>query len=58
VIPAPRDDLTALLVGPLEMFRQIYVLFCKSHSGPWWHEVLVSIGDAQVVLRIKDIDLI
>ena len=58
MVPSPRDNLSALLVGPLEMFGQINVLFCKSHGRPWGYEVLVPIGNAQVMLRIKDIDLL
>jgi hypothetical protein len=57
MIPSPREDLPALFVGPLEIFGQIYIIFRKSHSGPWRNEVLVSIGNAQVMLRIEYIDL-
>jgi hypothetical protein len=58
VIPSPRDNLPALPVGPPEMFRQVYIILSKSYGRPWGHEVLVPIGNAQVVLRIKDIDLL
>jgi hypothetical protein len=58
VIPSPRDNLPALPVGPLEVFRDIYVVFSKSHSRTWGHEVLVPIGNAQVVLGIEDIDML
>ena len=54
MIPSPWDNLPALLVGPHQVFRQIYVVFRKSHSGPWGNEVLVPIGNAQVVLGIED----
>ena len=50
--------MSALLVWPYEMFGQIYGLLCKSHCGPWWHEVLVPVGNAQIVLRIKYIYLL
>jgi hypothetical protein len=52
------DDLAALPVWALEMFRQIYVLLRKSHSRPWGNEVFVPIGNAQVVLGIEDVDLV
>ena len=55
MIPSPRDDLPALLVGPPETFGQIYILFCKSHGRPWGNEILVPIGNTQVVLRIEDV---
>jgi hypothetical protein len=58
MIPSPRDNLPALPVGAFEIFGQIYVLLCKFHSRPWGHKILVPIGNAQVVLRIKDIYLL
>ena len=57
MIPSPRDYVTALLVWPLEMSGQLQIVFRKSHGGPWGHEVLVPIGNTQVVFRIEDIDL-
>ena len=56
-MPSPGNDLPALLVGALEMFGKIYILFWKSHSRPWGYEVLVPIGNAQVMFWIEDIDL-
>ena len=58
MVPSPRDNVLALLVWPPQMFGHIYILLRKSHSRPRGHEVLVPIGNAQVVLRIEDIDLI
>jgi hypothetical protein len=58
IIPSPRDNLPTLLVGPLETFGQIYILFRKSQGRPWGYEVLVPICNAQIVLGIEDIDLL